>query len=757
MSCCAPGSEMVLGGDDPNGRAAEILLASRNVGDGLRQTDLSVPGVHCGGCIQSIEKALNALPGVEAARVNLSSKRATIRWQDAVTPPPFVETLRNIGYEAHLDDGTADSKDATLQELIRALAVAGFAASNIMLLSVSVWAGADAGTRDLFHWLSALIALPALAYSGRVFFRSAWRVLRHGHTNMDVPISIGVCLAFGLSLYETVHQGQHAYFDASTSLLFFLLIGRTLDHLMRERARTAVKGLARLASRGALVQRPDGTRDYLPVSEIATGMIILLAAGERVPVDARVISGRSDIDRSLLTGESVPVPVSDGTPLQAGTLNLTGPLTIVATAVAKDSFLAEMMRLMDAAESGRSSYRRIADRAARLYAPVVHSVALLTCIGWLIATGDAHRAITIAIAVLIITCPCALGLAVPMVQVVAARRLFERGILLKDGGALERLAEVDAVVFDKTGTLTLGQPRLLNPGAIDPAALEIAAAIAAHSRHPYSRALASAGAADAALVAAIDVSEHPGAGMEARIGDHIYRLGRAAWAVAAPASADNGEPAGNVVLTRDGGLLASFAFEDRMREDARESIKQLVRDGFSIEIVSGDRDETVQRIAGELGANHRAEVSPGGKVARIAAIEASGHKVLMVGDGLNDAPALSAAHASMAPASAADIGRNAADLVFLHESLRAVPQAIKIAREAARLVQQNLGLAIIYNVVAVPIAVMGYVTPLVAAVAMSSSSVVVIANALRLRGAAGAERAGRPRHVMTMPSAAGSQ
>jgi len=756
MSCCAPGVELI-GDNMAAGRAEEVRLASRDIGDGLRQTDLSVPGVHCGGCIQSIEKALNALPGVEAARVNLSSKRATIRWKDAATPPPFIETLRDIGYEAHLDDGTADRKDATLQELIRALAVAGFAASNIMLLSVSVWAGADAETRDLFHWLSALIALPALAYSGRVFFRSAWRVLRHGHTNMDVPISIGVCLAFGLSLYETVHHGQHAYFDASISLLFFLLIGRTLDHMMRERARTAVKGLARLASRGALVQRADGTRDYLPVNEIATGMVILLAAGERVPVDARVISGRSDIDRSLLTGESVPVPVGDGALLQAGTLNITGPLTIMATAVASESFLAEMMRLMDAAESGRSTYRRIADRAARLYAPVVHSVALLTAIGWMIVTGDAHRAITIAIAVLIITCPCALGLAVPMVQVVAARRLFERGILLKDGGALERLAEVDAVVFDKTGTLTLGQPRLLNPGTIDPAALEIAAAIAAHSRHPYSRALASARAVDPALVRTIDVSEHPGAGMEARIGEHTYRLGRAPWALASSMFAGDEAQAANVVLTRDGEWLASFAFEDRLRDGAHDAIAELARDGFSIEVLSGDRDDTVRRVAGGLGARHVADMSPSGKVARIAAIEAAGHKVLMVGDGLNDAPALGAAYASMAPASAADIGRNAADLVFLHESLRAVPQAIKIAREAARLVQQNLGLAIIYNIIAVPVAVMGQVTPLVAAVAMSSSSVVVIANALRLRGATRAERAAPDRHVMMAQPIAGSR
>jgi len=731
MSCCAPGSEVAFGGDAAS-RAEEVRLASRPVGDGIRQTDLSVPGMHCGGCIQAVERALNALPGVEAARVNLSSRRATIRWHEDAAPPPFIAALRDIGYDAHLFDPGAERKDNTLSELLRALAVAGFAASNIMLLSVSVWAGADPTTRDLFHGISALIALPALAYSGRVFFRSAWSALRHGRTNMDVPISIGVIMAFGLSLYETLHHGAHAYFDASVTLLFFLLIGRTLDHLMRERARTAVKGLAQLAARGALVAQPDGSNVYLPVNDIQIGMTVLLAAGERVPVDGRVTSGQSDIDRSLLTGESAPVQVAPGALLQAGTLNLTGPLTLIATAVARDSFLAEMMRLMETAEAGRSAYRRIADRASRLYAPVVHAAALLTMIGWLIATGDLHRAVTIAIAVLIITCPCALGLAVPMVQVMAARRLFERGMLLKDGGALERLAEIDTVVFDKTGTLTLGQPRLLHPESIDADALGIAAAMATHSRHPYSRALAAAGAVIASPLDAGAVAEIPGAGLEARVGAHLYRLGRASWALAQ--SDDDAVDNANVVLSRDGQSVARFAFEDRLRDGARETIAELTNNGFAVEVLSGDRDEAVRRIAGDLGARHLSEVSPAGKVSRISDIEASGHRVLMVGDGLNDAPALAAAHASMAPASAADVGRNAADLVFLHQSLRAVPEAIGLARNAARLVQQNLALAIGYNVIAVPIAVSGYVTPLIAAVAMSSSSLIVIANALRLRG-----------------------
>ena len=732
MSCCAAGAEAFIARTDPAVARQEILLASHRISEDLLQTDLSVPGIHCGGCIQAIERTLGALPDIEHARVNLSTKRVTIRWRGG-DPPPFIEALDRLGYKAHLFDVDGDRKDAVQGELVRALAVAGFAASNIMLLSVSVWSGAEPATRDMFHWLSALIALPALAYSGRVFFRSAWQSLRHGRTNMDVPISVGILLATGMSLYETFQGGRHAYFDAAISLVFFLLIGRTLDHMMRERARSAVKGLARLSARGALVLQPDGTRVYLPVNEIAPGMNILLAAGERVPVDGRVTSGRSELDVSLVSGESLPQPAVEGVQLQAGTMNLTGPLTIVATAAAKDSFLAEMTRMMEAAEGGRSSYRRIADRAASLYAPVVHLTALLTFIGWMAATGDLHQAITIAIAVLIITCPCALGLAVPMVQVVAAARLFENGIMVKDGSALERLAEIDTVVFDKTGTLTLGNPQLVNADAIAPEVLALAGAIASHSRHPYSRALAVAGndQVHAAFTTFTDVSELPGSGLEARAGSTIYRLGRREWAL----SADRALPVSarsEVVLSRDGASLAGFDFHDSLRRDAREAIATLKDEGLPVEVLSGDREQPVSELATALGLDYRANVSPREKVARIKALSSAGRKVLMAGDGLNDAPALTSAHASMAPASAADIGRNAADLVFLHESLFAVPQAIAVAREAKHLVRQNLALAIGYNAIAIPVAVCGYVTPLIAAVAMSASSIAVIANALRI-------------------------
>lgn len=733
MSCCAPGAEDVAASRVALPSEEELRFAARDLGNGVRQVELSVPSVHCGACIRTVEHALNALPGAEGARVNLSTRRVSIRWRGEALPP-IVDALARVGYPPNLFDDSKEEKDNTLSELLRAVAVSGFAAGNIMLLSVSVWSGAEGATRDLFHWVSALIALPALIFAGRIYYSSAWSALRHGRMNMDVPIAIGITCAYALSLYETVNSGHHAYFDAAVTLLFFLLIGRTLDHVMRNKARTAVIGLARLSPRGALVLQADGTRGYLSLEEIEPGMRMLVAAGERIPVDARIVQGSSDIDCSLVTGESAPQAVSAGESVCAGMLNLTGPLTLEATARASDSFLAEMVRMMEAAEGGRASYRRLADRVSGLYAPVVHLAALATFIGWMIATGDWHRATTVAIAVLIITCPCALGLAVPIVQVMAARRLFEQGVMVRDGGAMERLAEADTAVFDKTGTLTLGEPVLTNTNAIEPGFLAIAASLAAHSRHPLSRAIA---VHDRSVVAFSDVVEHPGFGIEGRADGQLWRLGRAGWA------SETGE---GTVLSRDGVAVAAFAFEDRLRRDAAETISSLEDRLGPVEILSGDTETACRAVASQLGLTKMsAGLLPAGKVARIDELVRQGRKVLMIGDGLNDAPALGAAHVSFAPASAADVGRNAADFVFLRESLSAIPMALDVSRRAGALIRQNLFLAIAYNVVAVPIAVLGYATPLIAAVAMSSSSIIVIANAMRLVSpGAGARVAGRP-------------
>lgn len=482
-----------------------------------------------------------------------------------------------------------------------------------------------------------MIAAPALVYAGRFFFKSAWNALRHWRTNMDVPISLAVTLSYAVSLWETVHHGEHAWFDASVSLLFFLLIGRTLDHVMREKARAAINGLARLAPRGALLINPDGSRRYIAVEEIAAGDEISIAAGERVPVDGIVVSGESDLDLSIVTGESSPVAVANNSEVSSGAMNLTGSLVLRATRIAKNSLLSEIIGLMEAAEGGRARYRRIADRAATLYSPVVHLLALVSFLAWGLLGGDWKRAMLVAVAVLIITCPCALGLAVPVVQVVAAGELFRKGIMVKDGSALERLAETDTVAFDKTGTLTIGSSRLVRVDAMDESATAIARGLATHSRHPLSRALVRDTETD--LMSFDIVTEIPGGGLEARNGADVYRLGNAAFACGTsvvPRTADS--PFSEVVLSKNGVDLARFFFDDTLRPGAREAIDRLDAAGLETLIVSGDRQTVVDNTAHALGIDRAlGSLTPKQKVEECQRLKGEGRRVLMVGDGINDA------------------------------------------------------------------------------------------------------------------------
>ncbi|SOE08824.1 Cu2+-exporting ATPase [Hoeflea halophila] len=753
MSCCAAGTEGAAELEALNSQTPspeEMWLSSRALGNGLRQVDLILPGVHCGACIALLEKELPGIGGVDRARVNLSTRRVSVVFDGSDQPESVLaalgEKFNALGYPAHLPGSADESGDPVFRELLKALAVACFASMNVMLLSVSVWSGAEAATRDLFHWISALIAAPALVYSGRVFFVSAWVALKHGRSNMDVPISLGVLLAYGISLFETITHGEHAYFDASVTLLFFLLAARTLDHMMREKARSAVRNLVRLSPRGAMRIKQDGAREYLALDEIEPGMRLAIAAGDRIPVDGRVVSGRSDMDFSVANGESAPQPVEAGSLTPAGTLNLTGVLVLEATRRAQNSFLAEMVLMMEAAESGRAGYRRIADRASAIYAPVVHLLALGTFIGWMMVSGDWRMALLTAVAVLIITCPCALGLAVPVVQVIAAGRLFENGIMVKDGSAMERMAQADHVVFDKTGTLTQGRPELINLSAVSAAHLAIAARIARASRHPLSRALAVSDTSGRDLPD-FEIVEIPGDGVEATSTDGtIYRLGRSAFALEAQRDGDERAfDASQVILSRNGQFLDVFLFSDQLRGGAAQAVARLAELEVDAEILSGDREAPVKGLAEKLGvANYVSGMRPRGKVDRVQALAKAGRKPLMVGDGLNDAPALSAAHVSMAPASAADVGRMAADFVFLHDSLEAVPLAIAASRKAGQLIRQNFALAILYNCIAVPAAVLGHATPLIAALAMSSSSVLVVLNSLRLRRKTRIEGFARP-------------
>lgn len=712
----------------------ELLLASREIDDGLFQSVLSVPGIKCAGCIEKIESGITKIPNVARTRVNLSTKRVTVDWKKSNNAPPLIDALNQLGFQAHLSNCDTKPSDNELRTLICALAVAGFGAANIMMLSVGVWAGADEEARVLFHWISALIALPVVAFSGNIFFSSAWSALKSGGTNMDVPISAGVIITFTMSVYDTMTGGQYAYFDAATSLLFFLLIGRTLDYVVRARAHSAIDGLRKLAPEGAAVIQPDRSTQYRPLDQIQPGMEIHVPAGARIPVNGTITDGRSDIDHSVINGESEPRTAQIGNAVLAGALNLTGPIVIKASSTASTSFISDMIRLMETAEASRHGYQRIAIRVSKLYTPVVHLGAVLAFLLWFIIDGNAHHALTVAVSVLIITCPCALGLATPMVQVIAAQRLYRDGILVKDGAALEKLADIDSIVFDKTGTLTDGSPHLTNRDAADEKTHCLAAAIAAHSSHPYSKALAQSIPTPMQVqLQTNQVTEYPGDGIEAKVDGTIYRLGRAGWASDEAESLDH-KPYSTVIFGVSNRTLATFKFTDSLKPSANAVIKELSRNNLSIEILSGDRSGPVAGVAALLGdVPCFANLRPEAKLAHISELADRGHKVLMVGDGINDAPALAGAYVSMAPGNAADIGRTAADIIFLNNGLEAVTTTYFTARNAKALIQQNIAFAIIYNGIAIPLAFLGFITPLIAAIAMSTSSIVVVLNSLRIR------------------------
>jgi Cu2+-exporting ATPase len=698
--------------------------------DLLEQSRFAVPGLRCAGCIAKLERGLEPVPGIVSARVNFSSRLVAIDHLPDIQIPELKAAIESLGFEAEpILAGEADDQGAETRLLARATAVAGFAAMNIMLLSVSVWSGASGATRDMFHLISALIAIPTIAYSGRPFSRSAWQALRRRRTNMDVPISIGVVLVTALSLFESVTGGPHAYFDGAVMLLFFLLVGRLLDSAMRLRARSGVTALLKHRAPGALVLGEGGASRWVAADALAPGMRMLVAAGERLAADGIVEQGASSLDLSLLSGESAPRLVGPGMAVHAGTLNLEGPLTVRITAAGPDTAVADIARLMEQAAQGRSRYVRLADRAARWYAPAVHSLAILAFLGWIAAGAGWHHALLIAAAVLIITCPCALGLAVPAAQIVAAGTLMRRGILIKDGSALERLAESDRALFDKTGTLTLDRPAALGVEQIPPDHRPVALALARASRHPLSRALSDALEATGVAAGEVDdLAEEPGFGMRGVWQGRAVSLGRPAGPVG------DGTPMASFAI--EGGAPVLIRFRDALRPDASETIRALEAMGIEPSIASGDNALAVAPVAAQLGLIAQTAMLPGDKLDAIARLSDAGRRVLMVGDGLNDGPALAAGHVSIAPASASDVGQTAADFLFMGESLAPVAVAVKVARRTMRVVRQNFAIAIVYNMFAVPLALAGLVTPLVAALAMSGSSLIVVGNALRLRGAA---------------------
>lgn len=731
---CCSGCEAAHANAVELGIATSFSHSAQELDDGAFQLELGVEGIHCAACIRLIENALLDNEEVVSARVNMSTERVTFSWVGEVSQgDALANKIEMLGYKLY--DLTSKSKNAQLDEterdLIKCIAVSGFAAGNLMLISVGLWTTTaetmGMATRDLFHWVSALIALPTVAFSGRPFFRSALGVLRQGHTNMDVPISLAVILACVMSISEAMRGGEHVYFDSAVMLLFFLLIGRFLDARAKGKARQSASNLlSKLGGTAAVYENDELIR--IPIKDLQADMRVLVAAGENIPADGRLVSGISEVDQSLINGETVPIAVTAGDNVFAGTVNLLSPIEVLVEKASSKSLLSEIVRMMEVAEQGAAKYVRLADRAATLYTPVVHAFGALTFLGWMfVMSAPWQISLLHAVTVLIITCPCALGLAVPVVQVLASGELLKNGVLLKSGDALERLSKVDTVVFDKTGTLTLGVPELVG-GTYGPDELRLAAALASRSRHPLSKAISVAceGKLDE-----LDVSEIPGKGLEAKWNGKLVRLGSRSWC--GPAEG-GGATELELWLSVDQEPVASFVLADTLRDDARDTVQRLKAAGLDLHLLSGDRKKTAKFVAASLGIKTvTAEVSPTEKCDYLNQLRDEGRQVLMVGDGLNDAPALAAANASMSPSSAIDIAQNTADIVFQGNRLAPVADTIVTARRSTILVKQNFGLAVAYNIVAIPLAVMGYVTPMVAAAAMSGSSLVVILNAFRLK------------------------
>jgi len=704
----------------------------RRSDDGRTSLDLLVTGARCAGCISKIEREMAGLAGVENARLNLSTGRLVLSLRDAnVDPGRIIAALGRLGYPATpYDPGAAlVERDREGRRLILALAIAGFGAMNAMMFSVPIWAGLfdqelGPATRSMMMWMSAAVGAPCAIFAGMPFFQSAWRSLRAGRANMDVPISVGVILTLAISFSETILNGRDAYFDAAVSLLFLLLIGRWLDHVLRAKARSAAGDLLALQAPVACIVDGAGRERSIPLGDVQAGDVLRVRPGERIPVDAMLEDGEALLDNSLLTGESAPERVGPGQLCRAGAVNISGLLTLRASARSEDSTLAAIARLVDAGAQSRSRYVQLADRAAALYVPVVHAAALATFAGGWALGLDPREALLRAVAVLIITCPCALGLAVPAVQVVASARLFRRGVLVKSGAALERLAEIDHVVFDKTGVLTEGRPALVGAS---PTIIALAAPLARASSHPMARAVARA-AGEGPL--ATEVVEHTGLGVEGLIDGRRARLGRAAF-VGVP-TLRSGET--ELWFGFEGESKVRLQFSDVLRTDAGATIAALRARGITIEILSGDQGGAVGGVADAVGvASWRAGLMPEEKAQAIDSLAAEGRKVLMIGDGLNDAAALARAHAAIAPGTALAASQNAADLVLTGDALMAVVEAIDVARSARRRALENFGFAALYNLVAAPAAMIGLVNPFVAALAMSGSSLVVTLNALRVR------------------------
>ena len=724
----------------------------RRIEEHEREASLILEGITCAACVWLNEQHLTRQAGVTAVDINYATRRARVRWDERrIRLSGILAAIAAIGYSAHPYDA-ARSEELARKERRAALwrlFVAGFGMMQVMMYAVPVYLAEEgsmsADIEALMRWASLALTLPVVLYSAAPFFRNAWRDLRLLRVGMDVPVALGVGAAFAASLWATFTGSGEVYFDSVTMFVFLLLGGRYLEMLARQKAVRAIEQVGRAlpATASRLNAFPSLEAERVAVSALAAGDIVLVAPGQTVPADGRVLQGASEVDESLLTGESRPIAKAEGFDVTGGTVNMRSPLVLRVEKVGEATRLASIVRLMERAITEKPRVVELADRVASWFVAALLLLALGTGLAW--SQIDPQRALWVFVSVLVVSCPCALSLATPAALAVATGALSRLGLLVSRGHAIEALARADHFVFDKTGTLTWGRLRVLEVLALDGATAEearrLAAALEQGSEHAVGIGLKQAFAADGPLPEVRGLQAYTGQGVEGMIEGRRLRIGRIEFAGAlhgkplppgAAALTASGDTC--VALADEAGWIALFRLGDALRPQARELVAGLRQLGCKLTLLSGDSPEAVARVARELDiGDAHGGMAPQDKHEFIARLQGEGALVAMTGDGVNDAPVLAQAQVSVAMGGGTELARNRADIVLLGEDLGQIVRAVALARRTLAIIRQNLVWAFVYNLAAIPLAMSGLVTPWMAGVGMSMSSLLVVANALRLQ------------------------
>lgn len=717
---------------------------------GAHSVDLAITGMTCASCSARIERNLGKIEGVEAS-VNLATEKATVHHPASVDVDQLIATVESSGYGATVIEPESRLAPPTHTPIARAdlqrrAIVAGALALVVVVLAMGPW---DFAANP---WLQWLLTTPVVAWAAWPFHRAAYLNARHLASTMDTLVSLGVSAAYLWSFVTLVTGGGqdgHYYFETAAVITAFLLLGRWLEARSKDEGRSALTDLMDLGSKGVAVQRIDSrtratTEVILPLDELQVGDHFIVRPGEKVATDGVVLDGTSSIDTSLVTGESVPVDVRAGDALDAGTVNTSGRLIVEATAVGADTTYSQIVRLVEQAQTGKADVQRLADRVSAVFVPVVLGLALLTFVGWWIGSGSATTAIGVAVTVLIIACPCALGLATPMALLVGTSRGAQRGVLIKGPQVLEDTRRIDTIVLDKTGTITTGIAQVTDlaaaPGLHPAAVLTAAAAVESGSEHPIARAIVRRAQDKGIKIPTIrDFENLPGSGAVATIKDTRVTVGRADLFDEVPAELATLERSGTTVFVGwDGTARGALTVADEVRDTSGDAIRALRAEGLQVWLLSGDNEHNATTIAAKVGIDPEhviADVRPQDKHDVIEQMQTEGRVVAMVGDGVNDAAAIVKADLGMAMGTGTDVAMESADIVLVHADLESVPRAIALSRETLKVIKQNLGWAFGYNIAAIPLAMAGLLNPMIAGAAMALSSVLVVLNSLRLRGA----------------------